>query len=87
MSYNNHMASGLHRTRLQAKAFQAWRDHAVGVRHQMTNLQAAMLRWSRLTLASAFTAWVGYISNQVHSSAYLTPTVVVDASERESGNV
>lgn len=84
-SYNNHMASGLHRTRLQAKAFQAWRDHAIGVRHQMTNLQAAMLRWSRVTLASAFNAWVDYTSNQVHSAAYWMSTLVGDTSVHKPG--
>ena len=69
MSYNHQMATRLHRTRLQARSLQAWQEHTVGVRQQILSLQAAMLRWSKTTLASAFAAWVGYTSNQV-------PTVV-----------
>ncbi|KAK9835654.1 hypothetical protein WJX74_005058 [Apatococcus lobatus] len=69
MSYNHHMAGRVHGLHLKAHAYQAWHEHTARVRQQILRLQAAMLRWSKASLTSAFAAWVEHTNNQAEKRA------------------
>ena len=50
---------------MQRAALLVWKEHAGFMRQQISGLQAAMLRWSKNSLAAAFAAWAEYAVDQV----------------------